>query len=50
MRGRDQGRGARAGGQGRQGRAGRTGLDRAGLGHTAGQNPRHTQPLIGIRS
>jgi hypothetical protein len=50
MRERDQGEGARAWGQGRQGRAGQTRLDRAGLGHSAGQNPRHAQPPIRIRS
>jgi hypothetical protein len=33
------GEGARLGSRGRQGRAGRSGPGRAGLGHTAGQNP-----------
>jgi hypothetical protein len=33
-----------------QGRAGRTGPDQAELGHSAGQNPRHAQPPIGVRS
>jgi hypothetical protein len=42
MRERDQGEGGTHGeGRGRQGRTGRTGPDRAELGHTVGQNPRH---------
>jgi hypothetical protein len=45
-----EGGGAHGEGRGRQGHAGRTGPDQAGLGHTAGQNPRHAQPPFGIRS
>jgi hypothetical protein len=49
MRGKDQGTGGTWGGHGRQRRAGRAGPGRAGLGRTAGQNPRHAQPQIKIQ-
>jgi hypothetical protein len=51
MRERDQGGGAQGEGTGARGawaEAGRAGPVRAGLGRTAGQNPRHAQPQIGI--
>jgi hypothetical protein len=39
LREKTRGEGGAWGGHGRQGRAGRAGPSRAGLGHTAGQNP-----------
>jgi hypothetical protein len=49
MRERDQREGAHGEGWGHQGRAGRIRPDRAELGHSADQNPRHARPLNGIR-